>query len=99
MYARFTTPVLSLSHRGFHFYSPETLIMEKVTGKNTDWDGLSMLKLNIEEGNMILVTKLDRLGRDTADMVQLVKEFDQMGTACRFIDDGISTEGERWGRW
>jgi DNA invertase Pin-like site-specific DNA recombinase len=38
------------------------------------------------------VTKLDRLGRDTADMVNLIKEFEIMGVAVRFIDDGISTE-------
>ena len=37
--------------------------------------------------------KLDRLGRDTADMIQLIKEFDEMGVAIRFLDDGISTEG------
>ena len=37
--------------------------------------------------------KLDRLGRDTADMVNLIKEFDEMGIAIRFLDDGISTEG------
>lgn len=38
--------------------------------------------------------KLDRLGRDTADMIQLIKEFDALGVAVRFIDDGISTDGE-----
>lgn len=42
---------------------------------------------------MILVTKLDRLGRDTADMINLIKEFDNLGVAVRFLDDGISTEG------
>lgn len=42
---------------------------------------------------MILVTKLDRLGRDTADMINLIKEFDSLGVAVRFLDDGISTEG------
>jgi DNA invertase Pin-like site-specific DNA recombinase len=40
-----------------------------------------------------VVKKLDRLGRDTADMIQLIKEFDEMGVAIRFLDDGISTEG------
>ena len=42
---------------------------------------------------MILVKKLDRLGRDTADMIALIKEFDSIGVAIRFLDDGISTEG------
>ncbi len=35
--------------------------------------------------------KLDRLGRDTADMIQLIKEFDAQGVAVRFIDDGVPT--------
>nr|WP_251301626.1 recombinase family protein [Escherichia coli] len=47
-----------------------------------------------EEGDVILVKKLDRLGRDTADMIQLIKEFDAQGVAVRFIDDGISTDGD-----
>ena len=42
---------------------------------------------------MILVRKLDRLGRDTSDMIQLIQEFDQNGVAVRFLDDGITTEG------
>jgi DNA invertase Pin-like site-specific DNA recombinase len=42
---------------------------------------------------VILVKKLDRLGRDTADMIALIKEFDSIGVAIRFLDDGISTEG------
>lgn len=54
---------------------------------------LSLLRVKVEERDVILVKKLDRLGRDTADMIQLFKEFDEMGIAIRFIDDGISTQG------
>ncbi|WP_425411922.1 recombinase family protein [Legionella massiliensis] len=36
---------------------------------------------------------MDRLGRDTADLIQLIKEFDALGVSIRFLDDGISTEG------
>ncbi|MCF6768534.1 recombinase family protein [Thiotrichales bacterium 19S11-10] len=66
---------------------------DKSTGSHTNRKGLDLLKVKVEEGDVILVTKLDRLGRDTADMVNLVKEFDQMGVSIRFIDDGITTEG------
>ncbi len=52
-----------------------------------------MLRVKVVEGDVILVKKLDRLGRDTADMIQLIKEFDEIGVAIRFIDNGISTEG------
>jgi len=49
--------------------------------------------VKVEKGDVILVTKLDRLGRDTLDMIRLIKEFKELGVALRFIDDGISTEG------
>lgn len=55
--------------------------------------GRNMIHIG-EEGDVILVKKLDRLGRDTADMIQLIKEFDAQGVAVRFIDDGISTDGD-----
>ena len=69
------------------------LFTDKVTGSHVNREGLQLLQLKVEEGDVILVTKLDRLGRDTADMIQLIKAFDDMGVAIRFLDDGISTEG------
>ncbi|BGI52299.1 MAG: hypothetical protein HamCj_06520 [Candidatus Hamiltonella defensa (Ceratovacuna japonica)] len=53
----------------------------------------NFLRLKVEEGDVVLVKKLDRLGRDTADMIELIKEFDQAGVAIRLLDDGMSTEG------
>jgi DNA invertase Pin-like site-specific DNA recombinase len=69
------------------------IFTDKATGSNTDWAGLDTLKAKVESGDLILVKKLDRLGRDTADMVALIKEFDSMGVVVKFMDDGISTEG------
>ena len=69
------------------------IFSDKVTGSHADRDGLRLLRVKVEEGDVVLVKKLDRLGRDTADMIQLIKEFDRIGVAIRFLDDGISTEG------
>jgi len=69
------------------------IFADKVTGSHVKRNGLDLLRVKIEESDVILVTKLDRLGRDTADMIQLIKEFDEIGVAVRFLDDGISTEG------
>lgn len=69
------------------------IFTDKATGSHANRDGLQLLRLKVEEGDVILVKKLDRLGRDTADMVQLIKDFDEIGVAVRFLDDGISTEG------
>ncbi|TXH71247.1 MAG: recombinase family protein [Thiothrix sp.] len=70
------------------------LFTDKATGASMkNRSGLELLKIKVEPGDLILVKKLDRLGRDTADMINLIKEFDQLGVAVRFLDDGISTEG------
>jgi DNA invertase Pin-like site-specific DNA recombinase len=69
------------------------IFTDKDSGSHVNREGLHLLRVKVEAGDVILVTKLDRLGRDTADMVQLIKAFDTLGVAIRFLDDGISTEG------
>ena len=69
------------------------IFTDKGSGSNMEREGLQLLKLKVEAGDVVFVKKLDRLGRDTADMIQLIKEFDDLGVAIRFLDDGISTEG------
>ncbi|CAK6466043.1 TPA: recombinase family protein [Klebsiella variicola subsp. variicola] len=70
------------------------IFTDKASGSSVDRPALDLLRMKVEEGDAILVKKLDRLGRDTADMIQLIKEFDAQGIAVRFIDDGISTDGD-----
>jgi DNA invertase Pin-like site-specific DNA recombinase len=69
------------------------IFCDKASGSEMDRPGLNSLQLKVEEGDLVLVTKLDRLGRDTADMIALVNDFDRMGVGIKFLDDGISTEG------
>ena len=72
---------------------PSRIFTDKISGSTAERDGLELLKLKVERGDAILVTRLDRLGRDTADMIGLIKTFDKMGVGVRFLHDGISTEG------
>ncbi len=72
---------------------PSRLFTDQLTGSNMDRPGLIDLKNKVETGDIILCKKLDRLGRDTLDMIQLIKDFETLGVAVRFLDDGISTEG------
>ncbi|WP_251320674.1 recombinase family protein, partial [Escherichia coli] len=46
------------------------IFTDKASGSSTDREGLDLLRMKVEEGDVILVKKLDRLGRDTADMIQ-----------------------------
>jgi DNA invertase Pin-like site-specific DNA recombinase len=72
---------------------PQRIFQDKITGSQLSREGLDLLRIKVEEGDVVLVTKLDRLGRDTADMISLIKELDKTGVAIRFLNDGISTEG------
>ena len=69
------------------------IFTDKCSGRDTDRQGLKLLQMKVEEGDVILVSKLDRLGRDTLDMIRLIKEFEEAGASVRFLVDGISTEG------
>ena len=72
---------------------PKRIFSDKATGSNTERDGLSLLKFKLEEGDIIIVKSLDRLGRNTCDMANLVEEFNNAGVHIRFLDNGITTEG------
>ena len=54
------------------------IFTDKASGSSTDREGLDLLRMKVEEGDVILVKK----------------EFDAQGVAVRFIDDGISTDGD-----
>jgi len=69
------------------------IFTDKASGKNIEREGLKILRIKVEAGDEIFVTALDRLGRDTYDMVHLVKEFDSNGVVVHFIKEGISTKG------
>lgn len=52
------------------------IFTDKRSGAHVERKGLKLLKVKVEHGDVILVQKLDRLVRDTADMIGLIKEFD-----------------------
>jgi DNA invertase Pin-like site-specific DNA recombinase len=46
-----------------------------------------------EKDDIILCTKMDRSGRNTADMIRIVDTCYKKGIAIRFLENGLSTEG------
>ena len=69
------------------------ILADKVSGQNMEREGIKLLLIKVERGDRVLVTRLDRLGRNTADMIDLVNQFDALGVSVHFLDEGISTEG------
>ena len=96
-YARVSTSQQSLNGQVHALQAegvkPQRIFTNHVSGRSLKRPGLNTLQLKVENGDVILVRKLDRLGRDTTDMIRLIQEFDQNGVAVRFLEDGITTEG------
>ncbi|NTF06376.1 recombinase family protein [Agrobacterium rubi] len=68
---------------------------EKVSGSSRD--GRTELATIIEflrEGDELMVTRLDRLGRDTRDVLNIVHECQQHGAFLTILDPHVSTRGE-----
>lgn len=72
---------------------PDFLFTDKASGKNDDRPGLQTLLTKARKGDHILISKLDRLGRNTADMIKIIEDLHTRGITVQFLDDGISTAG------
>jgi DNA invertase Pin-like site-specific DNA recombinase len=67
---------------------------EKVSGKSREGRaGLATVMEFIRPGDVLVVVKLDRLGRSTRDVLNLVHELEQKGAALRVLEPVISTDG------
>jgi DNA invertase Pin-like site-specific DNA recombinase len=71
----------------------DRIFTDKATGSSDKREGLQRLLIRAESGDSILCTKMDRLGRNTADMVNIVDDCFKKGIAIRFLENGLSTEG------
>ena len=67
---------------------------EKLSGKCREGrDQLATLLEFIGPSDVLVCVKLDRLGRSTRDVLNLVHELDQKGAYLRILEPAISTDG------
>jgi DNA invertase Pin-like site-specific DNA recombinase len=67
---------------------------EKISGKSREGrDQLAILLEFIGPGDVLVCVKLDRLGRSTRDVLNLVHELGQKGAFLRILEPAISTDG------
>lgn len=72
----------------------EMIRSEKVSGASRDGrTELETLLAFIRAGDVLTVHKLDRLGRSTRDVLNLVHELDARGASLRVIEPAIDTSG------
>ncbi|EEJ1463748.1 recombinase family protein [Salmonella enterica subsp. enterica] len=71
----------------------DRIFTDMMTGATDEREGLQRLLGRAEKDDIIICTKMDRLGRNTADMIHIVDACYKKGIAIRFLENGLSTEG------
>lgn len=69
----------------------ERIYQEKKSGKNKERPELEQMLAQLRPGDMVVVWKLDRLGRSLKDLVSLMDEFRSKGVEFVSLKDGINT--------
>ena len=68
---------------------------EKLSGATRDGRAeLATVLEFLRPGDELMVTRLDRLGRDTRDVLNLIHEAEQRGAFVTVLDPHVSTRGE-----
>src|SRR6266567_7907072 len=61
----------------------ETIFREKVSGVRADRPQLAKLMAALKSGDIVTVTKLDRLGRSTRELLDVIDRISKAGAAFR----------------
>ena len=67
----------------------ETIYWEKISGARADRPQLLKLMGSLKAGDVVLVTKLDRLGRSTRELLDLIERIGGTGAAFRSLGDPL----------
>lgn len=69
----------------------ETIYSENASGKNTDRHELENCLKALREGDTLTVWRLDRLGRNLADLVRIVNDLKARGVGFASLTESIDT--------
>ena len=69
----------------------EKIFCDKMSGAKWDRPELNMLKAQLRAGDIVVIDKLDRLGRSLKDLIEIVSEFESNGISFISLQDNIDT--------
>src|SRR5216683_1895174 len=75
-----------------------TIYREKISGARSDRPQLAKLMAALKPSDVVLVTKLDRLGRSTRELLDLIDRIGKAGAAFRSLGDPLWDTSSSQGR-
>jgi DNA invertase Pin-like site-specific DNA recombinase len=76
----------------------EAIYREKVSGVRADRPQLAKLMAKLVSGDIVVVTKLDRLGRSTRELLELIERIGKAGASFRSLGDPLWDTSSSQGR-
>jgi DNA invertase Pin-like site-specific DNA recombinase len=64
-----------------------TVYREKISGVRADRPQLSRMVAALKRGDLVVVTRLDRLGRSVRELLNLLADFDRLGVGFKSLGD------------
>jgi DNA invertase Pin-like site-specific DNA recombinase len=71
---------------------------EKISGVRADRPQLAKLMAGLKEGDVVVVTKLDRLGRSTRELLDLIERIGKVSASFRSLGDPLWDTSSSQGR-
>jgi len=68
----------------------DQLVVEKASGKNADRPQLQMMLASVRAGDQLIVKSIDRLARNTRDLLAIIDELTTKGVSVEFLDNSMS---------
>ena len=99
-YARVSTQDQNLSGQlaALKAAGADTVYREKIRGVRADRPQLAKLMAGLGAGDVVAVTKLDRLGRTTRELLDLIERIGKAGASFRSLGDPLWDTGSAQGR-
>ena len=70
----------------------DKIFIEKITGTKASRPELDKLREQMREGDTLVITRLDRLGRSTKDLLTLSSELEEKGVELEVLEQSINTK-------
>ena len=74
------------------------IFREKISGVRADRPQLAKMMASLNAGDVVLVTKLDRLGRSTRELLDLIENIGKAGASFRSLGDPLWDTSSSQGR-
>jgi len=67
----------------------ELVFVDKVSGAKAKRPGLDACMAELSDGDVLVVWRLDRLGRSMVHLISIIEDLQQRGVGFRSISDGV----------